>query len=559
MKQNRMLVILVRWFVFTLTLLVPFTAFASGGGDTKPWYTGFAPIVLLLVAVGIVMSRLKRPEGLPHLENKTYRLRRVLNWVPLGLTYAFLYWGRYNLQPIIEAVGGKSMVADFGWVFGAGTAIYGISFIVNGPLTDRKGGRFSILVGAIGASIANLLMGCSCYLALNEFCSIDVFFWSLMILYPINMYFQSFGAVAIVKCNAPWFHVKERGVFGAVFGIMISLGIYFAFDWSYAIVKVAPANWAFWIPAIALAIMFVVDKLVVRNTPEDAGFKKVITDDASEGVNEPQRGAKEMFKLMLNNKVILIIACIEFCSGFLRQAIMQMYRFFANQTDAILHLKTDFVYENWGLCLCVAGILGGVFAGTISDRVFGSRRAPVVAVLYFFMLLGSVAMIFLMQSPTFGWLMVFMSMCIIGVHGMLSGTASMDFGGTKNVGVAVGLIDGFVYAGTATQAVLYAITLPKGDIIVGADPANWSFWPLPMIVIAVIGLYLAIKIWFAKPKVENPRILRPGTQMLIWKIRMWIRSYYWLNDITKEALSKENQRCMPKAEEGNNDDKPIPK
>ena len=142
---------------------------------------------------------------------------------------------------------------------------------------------------------------------------------------------------------------------------------------------------------------------------------------------------------------------------------------------------------------------------------------------------------------------------------MLSGTASMDFGGTKNVGVAVGLIDGFVYAGTATQAVLYAITLPKGDIIVGADPANWSFWPLPMIVIAIIGLYLAIKIWFAKPKVENPKILRPGTQMLIWKIRMWVRSYYWLNDITKEALSKENQRCMPKAEEGNNDDKPIPK
>ena len=59
------------------------------------------------------------------------------------------------------------------------------------------------------------------------------------ILYGINMYFQSFGAVAVVKCNAPWFHVRERGVFGAIFGILISLGIYFAFDWGYAIVN----NW----------------------------------------------------------------------------------------------------------------------------------------------------------------------------------------------------------------------------------------------------------------------------------------------------------------------------
>ena len=45
-----------------------------------------------------------------------------------------------------------------------------------------------------------------------------------------------------------------------------------------------------------------------------------------------------------------------------------------------------------------------------------------------------------------------MSLFIIGVHGMLSGTASMDFGGRKNAGIAVGIIDGFVYLGTAVQA-----------------------------------------------------------------------------------------------------------
>jgi len=51
------------------------------------------------------------------------------------------------------------------------------------------------------------------------------------LLYSVNMYFQSYGAVSIIKVKAYWFHVRERGVFGAIFGTLISIGVYFAFDW----------------------------------------------------------------------------------------------------------------------------------------------------------------------------------------------------------------------------------------------------------------------------------------------------------------------------------------
>jgi MFS transporter, OPA family, glycerol-3-phosphate transporter len=44
------------------------------------------------------------------------------------------------------------------------------------------------------------------------------------------MYFQSYGAVSIIKVKSYWFHVRERGMFGAIFGTQISIGIYFAFD-----------------------------------------------------------------------------------------------------------------------------------------------------------------------------------------------------------------------------------------------------------------------------------------------------------------------------------------
>ena len=111
-----------------------------------------------------------------------------------------------------------------------------------------------------------------------------------------------------------------------------------------------------------------------------------------------------VFKLMLRNPIILTIAFIEFCSGFLRQAIMQWFRTFAKQTDGALGLEGTFVYANWGMLLCCAGILGGVIAGIISDRIFDSRRGPVAAILYGAMLLGAVVLIFAYASPIVGWL-----------------------------------------------------------------------------------------------------------------------------------------------------------
>jgi OPA family glycerol-3-phosphate transporter-like MFS transporter len=451
--------------------------------------------------------------------NRAYLNRRLMNWLPLGLTYAFLYMGRYNLkvsQYAFEEIAGPDGNplmgnAGFGIVFMVGTIVYGVSFLINGPLTDRLGGRFSILMGAGGAMVMNLLMGLASWTLLahgplSESLAAN-FIVVFSILYAANMYFQSFGAVAIVKVNAPWFHVRERGVFGAIFGILISLGIYLAFDVGYRILDGLGLVWVFLVPAILLLVFWVIDFMLVRNSPLEAGQGDFNTGDATSGDEGPRLGAVEVFKRMLSNPIIMTIAGVEFCSGFLRQAIMQWYGSFAKQTDAVLGLKSSFVNENWGLMLFAAGVLGGMFAGTISDHVFQSRRGPVAGVLYGIMLVGALVLTFTYTTPIVGWLVVFMSMAVIGVHGMLSGTASMDFGGSKNAGIAVGIIDGFVYLGTGVMSLTYAIVLPKvqlddaGHIIGPAtDPANWKAWPIAMIPLAALGFALTLRLWNAKPK-----------------------------------------------------------
>src|SRR5688572_33071273 len=91
--------------------------------------------------------------------SSSFRARRFLNWFPLGVAYAMLYMGRYNLTVAKNSLGDLMTKEDFGLIFAAGTVVYAFAFLFNGPLVDRIGGRKGILLAAFGAAAANLGMG----------------------------------------------------------------------------------------------------------------------------------------------------------------------------------------------------------------------------------------------------------------------------------------------------------------------------------------------------------------------------------------------------------------
>jgi MFS transporter, OPA family, glycerol-3-phosphate transporter len=466
------------------------------------WLANLLPIVGLLAVIAVVVSRLPKID-LGH--SPAFLRRRVQNWLPVGLTYAFLYMGRYNINSAIDK-------ETFSVVYALGTFIYGISFIINGPITDKIGGRKTIIISAAGVLVSNLLMGLLFWSMGQKgkvTSAVDTsFFIAIGILYAMNMYFQSFGAVAIVKVNSAWFHLRERGTFGGIFGILISLGLYFAFDWSAFIFKSYGASWVFIAPALILVPFLIADIIFVRDTPGEAGFRDFDQGDASSGDTGGPLPVSAVAKKMLTNPIILTIAFIEFCSGYLRNSIMQYYRYFA----ADVGRADDFVANNWGVLNCIAGILGGIFAGIISDRIFQSRRGPVSAVLYGIMVAGAIMMFLTLQYSIIGWVVLMMTLSIIGVHGMLSGTASVDFGGKKNAGVAVGIIDGFVYLGVAAEAVVLGLVLPATKSPEAKDPANWWTWPAAILPLAVIGFVLALRVWNAKPKAAAPVEQKPAVR-----------------------------------------------
>lgn len=439
-------------------------------------------------------------DGKP-IHSKEYKRRRILNWLPLGLTYAFLYMARYNLTVSKNALGDLMTKEAFGIIFAAGTITYAFSFLINGPLTDKFGGKRAILASASGSAIMNIMMGIILYgiLALGWNLNLTLAF---SVLYSVNMYFQSFGAVAIVKVNSSWFHVRERGVFGGIFGILISLGLYFAFDWSQAIVnfteKINPDNPNYWfvffIPAFILLFWFIIDIFLLRDNPSQAGFMDFNTGDASSGEEETKFKLSDILRRIFTNKVIIVVGLIEFCTGVLRNGVMHWFPIYSKEQIKFvpeLAASWDFWLNNWGIILAIAGASGGMLAGWMSDKFFGSRRAPVAGILYSSILVATIVMVFSLNSPVvLGLLVAMISVSVIGTHGMLSGTATMDFGGRKAAGTAVGLIDGLVYLGTGVQS------LSLGYI----TSTNWAYWPVFLIPFAALGILFTIKIWNAFPK-----------------------------------------------------------
>lgn len=430
-----------------------------------------------------------------------YRRRRILNWLPLGLTYAFLYMARYNLTVSKNALGDLMSKEAFGIIFAAGTITYAFSFLINGPLTDRIGGKRAILIGSAGSAIMNILMGVLLLGILSWEWSVDLTLW-FSIIYAANMYFQSYGAVAIVKVNASWFHVRERGVFGGIFGILISLGLYFAFDWSQAIVNwtesvnpTAPQYWlVFFVPAAILLVWFVIDIFILRDQPSEAGFADFDTGDASSGEGNTPFVLKDILLRIFTNPVILTVGLIELCTGVLRNGVMHWFPIYAKEQIAAASQAAswEFWLNNWGLMLMIAGASGGMLAGWMSDHLFGSRRAPVAGLFYGILLIAVVVMIFALDGTPhlLGGLVFVISIMVIGTHGMLSGTATMDFGGRKAAATAVGLIDGLVYLGTGIQS------LSLGYI----TSTNWHYWPVFLVPFAAAGVLLTFRIWHAIPK-----------------------------------------------------------
>lgn len=416
-----------------------------------------------------------------------FRARRGLNWGAIGLLYASFYLCRYNFPLVNEAISKEFGFSktQMGWIITTVSLAYACGQITNGLLTDKLGGKRAMLIGAAGTIILNLLFGVAS-------------FWGLFALFltirGLDGYMQSFGAPGMIKMNAAWFHRKERGRFAGIFGFMINIGRFSA-NWLIpsivggfmllGLIHVPPQHWrwAFWVPAIITTVVALYMAMVVKETPEQAGFHRPDPDEPHDA-SEPDATLWTVIRVIASNPAVWICALAYACTGAVRQGIDQWFPRYMSEVYGVNMKSAQFQVLAWGIPLVAT--LGSLMSGYVSDVFFAGRRAPVAAILYTVetIIILSAAQVTTVNATIL--MFVLIAFTANSTHSIIGTAAAMDIGGRKMAGFASGCIDSFQYFGGALAGALLGSIVEK----------HWGNYFYFMAPFGVLGALLMLSLRF---------------------------------------------------------------
>jgi sugar phosphate permease len=370
---------------------------------------------------------------------------------------------------------------------------YGTGQLVNGLLCDRIGGKRSMLIGAIGTIIINLIFG---------FASFAGTFATFSLIWLINGWMQSFGAPGMVKINAAWFHRTERGTFAGIFGFMIQLGqvaisklapiILAGFMFGPLIVPEGDWRWLFRIPPLFTAAAAIFMYFAAKQTPDEAGHPGVIHDelDNSAGVTV---GLAESFRTIFTHPLVWFYAAAYACTGAVRTSSDQLaVLYFVDELGFDMKTNIPNAAKYTLMTMPMVAVLGSFISGWVSDKFFKGHRSPVAMTLYFVeaIVISCAAVILLkgLVGPTppgifLGCLiLVLISFTANSTHSIVGAAAPMDIGGKKMAGFAAGVIDSFQYYGGAISLAITGRVLDATK-----EQYGYTFWYAIMAGFGVLG------------------------------------------------------------------------
>src|SRR5581483_845303 len=163
----------------------------------------------------------------------------------------------------------------------------------------------------------------------------------------LNCYFQSFGALSVVKVNTPWFHVRERGTFGGIFGCMIQSGYILALGVGGVICDRLDVAWVFFIPAIVISLVWVLNFVIVRESPGKAGHRDFDTGDATSPGDDKAPDLLEIAEKIFTNRILITIALAQICVGFARQGFLFYYTDYLIDVHKITRGQGPSYFADW--------------------------------------------------------------------------------------------------------------------------------------------------------------------------------------------------------------------
>jgi sugar phosphate permease len=420
----------------------------------------------------------------PCLAACSYRRWRARVFGAVWLGYGAYYLCRVNISVAIPGI-----MAEFGLSKTAMGAIttslfvaYAAGQLINGQLADRFGGRRLLMAGALGSAALCFAFGFAGAAAV------------MTALWLVNGYFQAMGWTSTVKTMANWFAPRSRGRMSGWLGTSYQVGNAYAWLLAGYLVATAGWRWAFWAPAAILAAVGVLVYAVLRDAPEQVGLPCIECEGRPPAAAQDNAPAPAYLGLgftlrqSVANPLIWLLG-IAFMS-------FQLVRY------GLMVWAPTYLFDTQGgniravtlqvIALPLAGSLGSVLSGWMTDRFFQSRRAPVVVVQL--VLLAAFTFVFPHLPRGHMWLSVGFLMLIgattYGPDVLMAGTLAMDVGTRKAAGSAAGLIDSLGYVGASVTAVM------SGWL---ADHVGWSWAFVLWAGGALLAAGLMAPLWNYRP------------------------------------------------------------
>jgi OPA family sugar phosphate sensor protein UhpC-like MFS transporter len=379
----------------------------------------------------------------------------ALTW----MAYAAYYLCRKNW-----GVAKASVEAALGTGIGGVATIetgYNVAYMLgqsaSGIAGDKLGAKRLLVVGMVASAACNWWFGVST--------AVPVMFAALC----LNGVAQSTGWPNTVRSMSEWFGPTSRGrVMGlwstnyVVGGIAGSALASWLIGWGW--------RWTYLGPAMALALLALVFGVLHVSRPADVGLTAWDPDpaDAPPPWPSPSPSSSPSSSLspsssvsraatrarLLRTPALWAFGAAYFCLKLIRYTMLFWLPYFLTKRLGYEKSAAGFL----SVAFEVGGVVGALFAGWLSDRVFGARRVPAAALLA--LLLAGALFLYIRVAalgPAANFAGMFLvGLCLFGPDSLLAGAAAQDLGGRDGAGTAAGMINGIGSAGQVVQSYLTA-------------------------------------------------------------------------------------------------------